>query len=93
LISTRRKPVPDDTRTIDVPIPVETTVASALNDAATRAIAGRMVSHMLQPASLERLVQVMDAISVEAERRGLTDEILDAELDAYNAERRDASSA
>lgn len=85
--------MPDDTRTVDVPIPVETTVASALDDAATRAIAGRLVSRMLQPASVERLFQVMDAISTEAERRGLTDEILEAELAAYNAERRDTPPA
>ncbi|HEY1935513.1 MAG TPA: hypothetical protein VGG99_26185 [Acetobacteraceae bacterium] len=44
---------------------------------------------MLQPASRERLVEVMDAISAEAGRRGLTDEILEAELAAHNAERRD----
>jgi hypothetical protein len=85
--------VPDDIRTVDVPIPVETTVASALDDAATRAIAGRLVSRMLQPASVERLVQVMDAISAEAERRGLTDAILEAELAAYDAERRDTPPA
>lgn len=85
--------MPDDTRTVDVPIPVEATVASALDDAATRAIAGRLVSRMLQPARAERLFQVMDAISAEAERRGLTDEILEAELAAYNAERRDTPPA
>jgi len=85
--------VPDDTQTVDVSIPVETTVASALDDAATRSIAGRLVSRMLQPANVERLFQVMDAISTEAERRGLTDEILEAELTAYNAERRDTPPA
>lgn len=85
--------MPDDIRTVDVPIPVETTVASALDDAATRAIAGRLVSRMLQPVSVERLFQVMDAISTEAERRGLTDEILEAELTAYNAECRDTPPA
>jgi hypothetical protein len=31
----------------------------------------------------------MDAIPVEASARGLTDEILDEELAAHNAERRD----
>ena len=31
----------------------------------------------------------MDALAAEAERRGLTDEILEEELAAYNAERRD----
>lgn len=55
----------------------------------SQAIAGRLVSRMLQPASRERLVEVMDAISAEAGRRGLTDEILEAELAAHNAERRD----
>ena len=47
---------------------------------------------MGRPASVERLFEVMDAISAEAERRGLTDEILEAELAAYNAERRDRPS-
>jgi hypothetical protein len=30
----------------------------------------------------------MERLGADAEARGLTDEILDAELDAYNAERR-----
>ena len=42
-----------------------------------------------KPASVNRLFEVMDAISAEARRRGFTDEILEAELEAYNAERRD----
>ena len=83
----------DDIRTVDIPIPVETTVASALDNAATRAVAGRLVSRMLQPASVERLLQVMDAISDAAGQRGLTDEILEAELAAYNAERQDTPPA
>lgn len=83
--------MPDGTRTVDVSIPVEAGVASALGDAATRDLAGRLVSRMLQPSSIERLIAVMDAIAEEAERRGLTDEMLEAELEAYNAERRDTS--
>jgi len=35
------------------------------------------------------LFNTMEAISAEAARRGLTDEILEAELAAYNAERRE----
>ncbi|MFC7694940.1 hypothetical protein ACFQY5_40690 [Paeniroseomonas aquatica] len=38
---------------------------------------------------MDRLFAAMDALSDEARRRGLTNEILDAELAAYNAERRD----
>lgn len=74
--------------TVDVAIPLEPTVAALLNDEARRASVGRLVSRILQPASLERLFEVMDAIGVEAERRGLTDELLEKELAAYNAERR-----
>ena len=81
-----------DTSTVDVLIPVEVGVAAALDDAAMRALAGRLVSRMLQPASVEGLFEVIDAISAEAAKRGLTDEILDAELAAYNAERREPSA-
>lgn len=81
-----------DTHTVDIAIPVDVSVAAALDDAAVRAMAGRLVSRMLQPASVERLFETMDAISAEAARRGLTDDILDAELAAYNAERREPSA-
>ena len=54
----------------------------------TRAMAGHVVSRMLQSRGNNRLFEVMDTIAAEAERRGLTGEILDAELAAYNAERR-----
>jgi hypothetical protein len=75
--------------TVPVTIEVEPGAAAALADEATRARVGRLVSRMLQPASADRLFEVMDAISAEAGRRGLTDEILEAELAAHNAERRD----
>lgn len=77
------------TETVDVTLPVEPGVAALLGDEARRATVGRLVSRLLQPASLERLFEVMDAISAEAARRGLTEEILEAELAAYNAERRE----
>lgn len=82
-----------DTATVDIPIPIDAAAAPALQDQAKRALAGRLVSRMFQPASLERLFAVMDAIGAEAERQGLTDEILEEELAAYNAERRDRPPA
>ena len=85
--------MPDDTRPVDVPIPVETTVASALDVAATRTIAGRLVSRMLPPASVDRLFQGMDAPSADADQRGFTDAILQAELAARDAERQDTPPA
>ncbi len=76
--------------TAPVTIEVEPAAAAALGDPATRARIGRLVSRVLRPPGVERLVEAMDALAAEAERRGLTDEILEAELAAYNPERRDA---
>lgn len=79
--------------TVPVTIDVEPAAATVLGDDAKRAWIGRIVSRMLQPASVDRLTEVMDAISIEARRRGLTDEILEAELAAYNAVRRERPPA
>jgi len=77
--------------TVDITIPVETTVAAALRDDRTRAAVGRLVSRILQRQrreTLDRPFTTMERLGTAAEARGLTDEILDAELDAYDAERR-----
>ena len=77
--------------TVPVSIEVEPDIAAALADPATRARLERLVRRTLKPVGgVERLFAAMDALSEEACRRGLTDEILEAELAAYNAERRDA---
>lgn len=76
--------------TIPVTIEVEPDIAAALADPATRARLERLVRRALKPAGgVERLFAAMNALSEEAHRRGLTDEILGAELAAYNSERRD----
>ncbi len=77
--------------TVPVTIEVEPDIAAALADPATRARLERLVRRTLKPAGgVERLFAAMDALSEEARRRGLTDEILEAELAAHNAECRDA---
>ena len=81
--------MPDDARTVPVTLELDPETAAALEDPATRARVERLIRRTVKPASIERLFEVMDAISVEAGRRGLTDEILESELEAYNAERRD----
>ncbi len=77
--------------TIDVAIPVEAAVTALLRrDEERRRMAGRTVSWILsREADVERLFAAMDRLAIEAERRGLTDEILEAELAAYNTEKRD----
>jgi len=77
-----------DTHTVPVTIDVEPEIAAALDDPATRARLERLVRRTLRPTGIEQLFAAMDTLSDEARRRGLTDEILEAELAAYNAERR-----
>jgi hypothetical protein len=79
--------------TVPVTIEVEPDIAAALADPAMRARLERLVRRTLRPVGgVERLFEAMDALSDEARRRGLTDEILEEELAAYNAERRDRPS-
>ncbi len=81
-----------DTHTVEVLIPVEARLAERLRDPELRARAGEAVSEMLRKEAVERLFAAIAALKAEAHRRGLTDEIVDEELAAYNAERRDRRS-
>lgn len=76
--------------TVDVTIPVEPEAAAALVDARNRAAMGRLVSRVLRPHSGPSvLAQAIAELKAEARAAGLTDADIDAELAAYNAERRD----
>jgi hypothetical protein len=76
--------------TVDVTIPVEPEAAAALADARNRAAVGRLVSRVLRPRSgPSALAQTIAQLKAEARAAGLTDADIDAELAAYNAERRD----
>jgi hypothetical protein len=77
--------------TVDVTIPVDVRAATELRDARTREAIGRLVSRVLQrqrQEKLERLFSALERLGADADARGLTDEILEKELAAYNAERR-----
>jgi hypothetical protein len=78
---------------VDVTIPVEPEVAAALTDARNRAAVGRLVSRVLRPRSgPSALAQAIAELKAEARAAGLTDADIDAELAAYNAERRDRTA-
>lgn len=81
--------MPDEARTVPVTLEVEPEIAAALADPATRARVERLIRRTVRPGGIERLFAAMDALSAEARRRGLTDEILEAELAAHNAEHRE----
>jgi hypothetical protein len=79
--------------TVDVTIPVDAEAASALADARNREAVGRLVSRVLRPRSgPSPLAQAITELKVAARTAGLTDADIDAELAAYNAERRDQRS-
>jgi hypothetical protein len=74
-------------RTVDVTIPVEPEAADARN----REAVGRLVSRVLKPRSgPSALAQAIAEMKADAMAAGLTDADIDAELAAYNAERRDS---
>jgi hypothetical protein len=76
--------------TVDVTIPVEPAAAAQLADARNREAVGRLVSRALRPRSgPSPLAEAIAELKVDARAAGLTDADVDAELAAYNAERRD----
>jgi len=77
-------------KTVDVTIPVEPEAAAALADARNRDAVGRLVSRVLRPRSgPSALAQAIAELKAEARAACLTDAEIDAELAAYNTERRD----
>ncbi|MGH7119872.1 MAG: hypothetical protein ACREFP_12925 [Acetobacteraceae bacterium] len=76
--------------TVEVIIPVEPEAAAALADARNREAIGRLISRVLRPRSgPSPLAQAIAEMKADARAAGLTDADIDAELAAYNAERRD----
>lgn len=73
-----------------VPLPVSREAADALQDAARREKVGKLVSDLLRPATpgADPLRVLIADMKASARREGLTDQEIDAELAAYNAERR-----
>jgi hypothetical protein len=82
-----RRPLVNETTRIEIPVEAET--ARALADARRREAVGRLVDRMVRPAAGD---DPLAALLADAARQGrgagLTDEEVDAELAAYNGERR-----
>lgn len=77
--------------TVPVTLDLDPETAAALDDTSTRARILRLIRRTARPGGPERLFAAMDALSADARRRGLTDELLEHELAACKAERMGAS--
>ena len=79
---------------IEVTIPVEPEAAAMLADTRNREAMGRLVSRVLHPGSRpSALALAIAEAKAGARAAGLTDADIDAELEAYNAERPGAHAA
>lgn len=75
---------------VAVEIPVRRDVAELLRDKRRADQIGKLVSEMLRPSSpaSDPLAALIREVKADARAGGLTDEEIDAELAAYNAEHR-----
>jgi hypothetical protein len=75
-------------KTVDVTIPVDAEAAKALESPARRAAVGRYLSGLLKGGRVrDVLAQAIAEAKHEAHTSGLTDEDIDAESEAWRAER------
>jgi hypothetical protein len=71
-----------------IEIPVEEVTAAALADGRRLEAVGRLVHRMVRPGADDPLIALFERTSAAAKQAGLTDAEIEAELAAYNAERR-----
>jgi hypothetical protein len=71
-----------------IEIPVEPATAAALSDARRREAVGRLVDRLVRPGADDPLIALFERTAAEARQIGLTQAEIEAELAAYNAERR-----
>ncbi|HLY55349.1 MAG TPA: hypothetical protein VKS60_07320 [Stellaceae bacterium] len=73
-----------------VPIPVSPEAAAALRTEENQQRIGRLVSDLLRPSpdAEDPLASLIAELKAEVQQAGLTDVEIEAELAAYNAERR-----
>lgn len=76
------------TQVSKIEIPVEEATAAALSDARRREAVGRLVDRLVRPGADDPLIALFERTAQEAREAGLTEAEIEAELAAYNAERR-----
>lgn len=76
------------TRAATIEIPVQAATAEALADARRLEAVGRLVDRLVRPGADDPLIALFERTAEEAQAAGLTEAEIEAELAAYDAERR-----
>lgn len=71
-----------------IEVPVEEATAAALSDVRRLEAVGRLIDRLVRPRADDPLIALFEQTSAEAHKTGLTEDEIDVELAAYNAERR-----
>ncbi len=71
-----------------IEIPVEEATAVALSDTRRREAVGRLVDRLVRPGADDPLIGLFERTAANAREAGMTEAEIEAELAAYNAERR-----
>jgi hypothetical protein len=75
-------------QSVKIEIPVGEATARALSDPRRLESVGRLVDRMVRPSADDPLAAILETTAAEAHAAGLTQEDIEVELAAYNAERR-----
>ncbi len=71
-----------------IAIPVKEATAAALADARRLEAVGRLVDRLVRPGADDPLTALSERTTAEAQAAGITMDEIEAELTAFNAERR-----
>ena len=75
-------------QTSKIEIIVEEATAAALSDPRRREAVGRLIDRLVRPGTDDPLITLFERTAAGAQEIGLTEAEIEAELAAYNAERR-----
>jgi hypothetical protein len=73
---------------VKIEVAVDEATARALTDSRRLRAIGRLIDRMVRPGADDPLAALLEATADEARAGGLSQADIEAELDAYNAERR-----
>jgi hypothetical protein len=71
-----------------IEVPVGGATAAALSDARRLEAVGRLIDRLVHPGADDPLIALFERTAAEADKTGVMEDEIEAELAVYNAERR-----